>query len=94
MFSKSLLNLYEKEFKKRFRKHFLSCTLARRVLEIPFMTKRLLLIAKYDKETIDFIIELLFDEAYLTFKELILLGIKFVMPLKLLKLGLKKTSSS
>ena len=88
------LNLYEKEFKKRFRKHFLSCTLARRVLEIPFMTKRLLLIAKYDKATIDFIIELLFDEAYLTFKELILLGIKFVMPLKLLKLGLKKTSSS
>lgn len=88
------LNLYEKEFKKRFRKHFLSCTLARRVLEIPFMTRRLLLIAKYDKATIDFIIELLFDEAYLTFKELILLGIKFVMPLKLLKLGLKKTSSS
>jgi len=88
------LNLYEKEFKKRFRKHFLSCTLARRVLEIPFMTKRLLLIAKYNKATIDFIIELLFDEAYLTVKELIFLGIKFVMPLKVLKLGLKNTSSS
>ena len=27
---------------KRFNKHFLSCTLARLILQIPFMTKRLL----------------------------------------------------
>ena len=35
------IDLYEKEFSKRFRKHFLSCALARLVLQSPFMTKRL-----------------------------------------------------
>lgn len=88
------IKLYEQEFNKRFRKHFLSCSLARRVLEVPFMTKRLLKIAKYNKSTIDFIIELLFDEAYLTIKEAFLLAIKFIMPINLLKIGSKNTSSS
>ena len=67
------IGLYEKEFRKRFSRHYLSCTIARRVLEVPFMTKRLLNVAKYNQHTIDFIIELLFDEAHLTLKELFLL---------------------
>ena len=58
------------------------------------MTKRLLKIAKYNKATIDFVIELLFDEAYLTIKDAFLLGIKFIMPINLLKIGSKNTSSS
>lgn len=88
------LNLFEREFNNRFRKHFLSCSLARRVLEIPFMTRRLLNIAKYNKATIDFVIELLFDEAHLKIKDAFLLGVKFIMPINLLKIGSKNTSSS
>ena len=88
------LNLFEKEFNNRFRKHFLSCSLARQVLEVPFMTKRLLKIAKYNKATIDFVIELLFDEAHFKIKDAFLLGIKFLIPINLIKIGSKNTSSS
>ena len=59
---------YEKALNKRFGKHFLSCALARLVLQSPFMTKRLLRIASVDKNTINFVVELLFDEARLTLK--------------------------
>ncbi|MFL2694285.1 MAG: NAD(P)/FAD-dependent oxidoreductase [Candidatus Actinomarina sp.] len=82
---------YEKVFNKRFGKHFLSCSLARLVFQSPFMTKRLLNIASLDQHTIDFVVELLFDEANLTIKEILLLGFKFIMPLNILKL-LNKTS--
>jgi len=82
---------YEKAFNRRFGKHFLSCSLARLVFQSPFMTKRLLHIASLDQHTIDFVVELLFDEANLTTKEIILLAIKFFIPLNVLKL-LKKTS--
>ena len=82
---------YEKAFNKRFGKHFLSCSLARLVFQSPFMTKRLLHIASIDQHTIDFVVELLFDEANLTTKEIILLAIKFVFPLNILK-SLNKTS--
>ena len=82
---------YEKVFNKRFGKHFLSCSLARLVFQSPFMTKRLLNIASLDQHTIDFVVELLFDEANLTIKEILLLGFKFIMPLNILKL-LSKTS--
>ncbi len=88
------IGLYEKEFRKRFSRHYLSCTIARRVLEVPFMTKRLLNVAKYNQHTIDFIIELLFDEAHLTLKELFLLTGKFLLPINLLKIGSKNTSST
>ena len=82
---------YEKAFNRRFGKHFLSCSLARLVFQSPFMTKRLLHIASLDQHTIDFVVELLFDEANLTTKEIILLAIKFVFPLNILK-SLNKTS--
>ena len=94
--SASMLNVgiskYEKVFNKRFGKHFLSCSLARLVFQSPFMTKRLLNIASLDQHTIDFVVELLFDEANLTTKEILLLGFKFIMPLNILKL-LSKTSN-
>ena len=94
--SASMLNVgiskYEKVFNKRFGKHFLSCSLARLVFQSPFMTKRLLNIASLDQHTIDFVVELLFDEANLTTKEILLLGFKFILPLNILKL-LSKTSN-
>ena len=94
--SASMLNAgitkYEKVFNKRFGKHFLSCSLARLVFQSPFMTKRLLNIASLDQHTIDFVVELLFDEANLTTKEILLLGFKFILPLNILKL-LSKTSN-
>jgi len=86
------ISKYEKVFNKRFGKHFLSCSLARLVFQSPFMTKRLLNIASLDQHTIDFVVELLFDEANLTIKEILLLGFKFIMPLNILKL-LSKTSN-
>lgn len=76
---------YEKSFNKRFSKHYLSCALARLVLQSPFMTQRLLAVASIDQHTIDFVVELLFDEARLTVKEVILLASKFMTPLWLLK---------
>ena len=76
---------YEKAFSKRFKKHYLSCALARLLLQSPFMTKRLLKVASNDQETIDFVVELLFDEAYLTFSEVIKITYKFLLPTKLLK---------
>ena len=75
---------YEKEFSIRFRKHYLSCALARLILQSPFMTKRLLKVASKDQDTIDFVIELLFDEAYLTLSEVIKISYKFLIPTKLL----------
>ena len=86
------IDKYEKEFTKRFRKHFLSCALARLILQSPFMTKRLLRVASNDQHTIDFVVELLFDEAYLTLKEVFKIGYKFVLPTKLLSLGQKTHS--
>jgi geranylgeranyl reductase family protein len=85
------IRAYEKSFNKRFSKHYLSCALARLVLQSPFMTQRLLAIASIDQHTIDFVVELLFDEARLTIKEVLLLGSKFLLPLWLLKL-LKTTN--
>ncbi len=94
--SASMLNVgiskYEKVFNKRFGKHFLSCSLARLVFQSPFMTKRLLNIASLDQHTIDFVVELLFDEANLTTKEILLLGFKFILPLNILKLLSKTTN--
>ncbi len=94
--SASMLNAgitkYEKVFNKRFGKHFLSCSLARLVFQSPFMTKRLLNIASLDQHTIDFVVELLFDEANLTTKEILLLGFKFILPLNILKLLSKTTN--
>jgi flavin-dependent dehydrogenase len=78
------IDKYEKEFSKRFRKHFLSCALARLILQSPFMTKRLLRIASRDQDTIDFVVELLFDEAYLTISEVLKIAYKFILPSKLL----------
>ena len=77
---------YEKAFSKRFRKHYLSCALARLLLQSPFMTKRLLKVASNDQNTIDFVVELLFDEAYLTFGEVMKIVYKFLLPSKLLML--------
>ena len=77
---------YEKAFSKRFKKHYLSCALARLVLQSPFMTKRLLKVASNDQDTIDFVVELLFDEAYLTFGEVVKIMYKFLLPSKLLSL--------
>jgi len=85
------IRAYEKSFNKRFSKHYLSCALARLVLQSPLMTQRLLAIASIDQHTIDFVVELLFDEARLTIKEVLLLGSKFLLPLWLLKL-LKTTN--
>ena len=78
------IDKYEKEFTKRFRKHYLSCALARLILQSPFMTKRLLRVASNDQDTIDFVVELLFDEAYLTFTETLKIAYKFLLPAKLL----------
>ena len=80
-----LLHCNKKSFNKRFSKHYLSCALARLVLQSPFMTQRLLAVASIDQHTIDFVVELLFDEARLTVKEVILLASKFMTPLWLLK---------
>ena len=77
---------YEKAFSKRFRKHYLSCALARLLLQSPFMTKRLLKVASNDQNTIDFVVELLFDEAYLTFGEVMKIVYKFLLPSKALML--------
>ena len=77
---------YEKAFSKRFRKHYLSCALARLLLQSPFMTKRLLKVASNDQNTIDFVVELLFDEAYLTFGEVMKIVYKFLLTSKLLML--------
>ena len=77
---------YEKAFSKRFRKHYLSCALARLLLQSPFMTKRLLKVASNDQNTIDFVVELLFDEAYLTFGEVLKIIYKFLLPSKVLML--------
>jgi len=78
------IDKYEKEFTKRFRKHYLSCALARLILQSPFMTKRLLRVASNDQDTIDFVVELLFDEAYLTFTETLKIAYKFILPARLL----------
>ena len=83
------IDRYEKEFTKRFRKHFLSCALARLILQSPFMTKRLLRIASRDQDTIDFVVELLFDEAYLTISEVLKIAYKFLLPSNLLSLSSK-----
>ena len=85
---------YEKALNKRFGKHFLSCALARLVLQSPFMTKRLLKIASIDKNTINFVVELLFDEARLTLKETFLLSAKFILPFKTLRFFTKSPSFS
>ena len=77
---------YEKAFSKRFRKHYLSCAVARLLLQSPFMTKRLLKVASNDQNTIDFVVELLFDEAYLTFGEVMKIVYKFLLPSKVLML--------
>ena len=77
---------YEKAFSKRFRKHYLSCAVARLLLQSPFMTKRLLKVASHDQNTIDFVVELLFDEAYLTFGEVMKIVYKFLLPSKVLML--------
>ena len=77
---------YEKAFSKRCRKHYLSCALARLLLQSPFMTKRLLKVASNDQNTIDFVVELLFDEAYLTFGEVMKIVYKFLLPSKVLML--------
>ena len=77
---------FEKAFSKRFRKHYLSCALARLLLQSPFMTKRLLKVASNDQNTIDFVVELLFDEAYLTFGEVMKIVYKFLLPSKVLML--------
>ncbi len=88
------LKKYEKKLNQRFGKHFLSCTLARFILQSPFMTKRLLRIASVDKNTINFVVELLFDEARLTIKETFLLTFKFILPLKTLKFFSKSPTFS
>ena len=88
------LKKYEKKLNQRFGKHFLSCTLARFILQSPFMTKRLLKIASVDKNTINFVVELLFDEARLTIKETFLLTFKFILPFKTLKFFSKSPTFS
>jgi hypothetical protein len=55
------------------------------------MTKRLLKVASNDQDTIDFVVELLFDEAYLTITEVLKLAYKFLLPSKLLAF-LQKTN--
>ena len=88
------LKKYEKKLNQRFGKHFLSCTLARFILQSPFMTKRLLRIASVDKNTINFVVELLFDEARLTIKETLILTFKFILPFKTLKFFSKSPTFS
>ena len=88
------LKKYEKKLNQRFGKHFSSCTLARFILQSPFMTKRLLRIASVDKNTINFVVELLFDEARLTIKEAFLLTLKFILPFKTLKFFSKSPTFS
>ncbi len=78
------IDAYEKAFSLRFKKHYLSCALARLLLQSTFMTKRLLKVASNDQDTIDFVVELLFDEAYLTFGEVVKIVYKFLLPSKLL----------
>ncbi len=78
------IDAYEKAFSRRFKKHYLSCALARLLLQSTFMTKRLLKVASNDQDTIDFVVELLFDEAYLTFGEVVKIVYKFLLPSKLL----------
>ena len=80
------IDAYEKAFSRRFKKHYLSCALARLLLQSTFMTKRLLKVASNDQDTIDFVVELLFDEAYLTFGEVVKIVYKFLLPSKLLNL--------
>ena len=53
------------------------------------MTKRLLKVASKDQNTIDFVVELLFDEAHLTLSEVLKLTLKFLLPQKLLLNTLK-----
>jgi hypothetical protein len=48
------------------------------------MTRRLLKVASKDQDTIDFVVELLFDEAYLTLSEVLKIGYKFLLPNKIL----------
>ena len=50
------------------------------------MTKRLLKVASNDQNTIDFVVELLFDEAYFTFGEVMKIVYKFLLPSKVLML--------
>ena len=88
------LKKYEKALNKRFGMHFLSCTVARLVLQSPFMTKRLLRIASVDKNTINFVVELLFDEARLTIKETLSLAFKFILPFKTLRFFTKSPAFS
>jgi len=88
------LKKYEKALNKRFGMHFLSCTVARLVLQSPFMTKRLLRIASVDKNTINFVVELLFDEARLTIKETFSLAFKFILPFKTLRFFTKSPAFS
>ena len=88
------LKKYEKALNKRFGMHFLSCSIARLVLQSPFMTKRLLKIASVDKNTINFVVELLFDEARLTVKETFSLAFKFILPFKTLRFFTKSPTFS
>ena len=88
------LKKFEKSLNKRFGMHFLSCSIARLVLQSPFMTKRLLKIASVDKNTINFVVELLFDEARLTVKETFSLAFKFILPFKTLRFFTKSPAFS
>ena len=88
------LKKYERALNKRFGMHFLSCTVARLVLQSPFMTKRLLKIASVDKNTINFVVELLFDEARLTIKETFSLAFKFILPLRTVRFFSKSPAFS
>mgnify|MGYP006234307371 FL=1 len=85
---------YERALNKRFGMHFLSCTVARLVLQSPFMTKRLLKIASVDKNTINFVVELLFDEARLTIKETFSLALKFILPFRTVRFFSKSPAFS
>ena len=88
------LKKYERALNKRFGMHFLSCTVARLVLQSPFMTKRLLKIASVDKNTINFVVELLFDEARLTIKETFSLAFKFILPFRTVRFFSKSPAFS
>ena len=74
--------------------HFLRCRVARLVLQSPFMTKRLLKIASVDKNTINFVVELLFDEARLTIKETFSLAFKFILPFRTVRFFSKSPAFS
>ena len=58
------------------------------------MTKRLLKIASVDKNTINFVVELLFDEARLTIKETFSLALKFILPLRTVRFFTKSPAFS